>query len=368
MKAFILIASLFAIYLSSAFMRLEIFAAIGLLMIGGIGLSLFLSHVYSQKNFSPKIIFSVGIFFLFMTPVVLPTDSGWVTWADYAPTIISGGGNNQTFTSYDWLEAMDWIKNNTPENAVIAAWWDYGYWITTLSDRTTLADNATLNDWQIKKIAYSLLSSLNDSWKILYSGYDVDVSSSFNSEFSEALLYSGNPNPIPNCTIVSASEHNLTGKPVNFCNPIMGGMDADYVLIYVTVERIASPGVNISLYQMLSGGDESKKGWFAKISNQEPNRFTMRDGQTPTDNFLFNTTLGQLLPFEIVAFFDPLTGMITPDYLSDDSIPIYQKNIKLSDSENDPFYLVYASPSFYSDMPGQKNIVLVYKINSNYNG
>ncbi len=48
---------------------------------------------------------------------------------------------------------MEWIKLNTPENAVIASWWDYGYWITTLSDRTTIVDNATLSTKQIKKMA-----------------------------------------------------------------------------------------------------------------------------------------------------------------------------------------------------------------------
>ena len=57
--------------------------------------------------------------------------------------------------------------------------------------------------------------------------------------------------------------------------------------------------------------------------------------------------------------------MITNDY-GDDAIAIYTTSVKFSDSENDPFYLVYASPSFYNDMPGQKNMVLVYKINPDY--
>ena len=48
---------------------------------------------------------------------------------------------------------MQWLKENTPEDAVIAAWWDYGYWINTLGERKTLADNSTLIDWQIRKIS-----------------------------------------------------------------------------------------------------------------------------------------------------------------------------------------------------------------------
>ena len=39
---------------------------------------------------------------------------------------------------------MQWLRENTPKDAVIASWWDYGYWISTLGERKTLADNATL--------------------------------------------------------------------------------------------------------------------------------------------------------------------------------------------------------------------------------
>ena len=40
---------------------------------------------------------------------------------------------------------MEWIKNNTPKDAVVAAWWDYGYWISTMGERATLADNSTIS-------------------------------------------------------------------------------------------------------------------------------------------------------------------------------------------------------------------------------
>ena len=69
----------------------------------------------------------------------------------------------------DWPHAMNWLKNNTSEDAIIASWWDYGYWITTLSDRTTIVDNATVIDWQIKKMAYSLITTPENSWHILES-------------------------------------------------------------------------------------------------------------------------------------------------------------------------------------------------------
>lgn len=41
---------------------------------------------------------------------------------------------------FKWQNAMDWAKRETPSNSVFAAWWDYGYWIQTLGQRTTILD------------------------------------------------------------------------------------------------------------------------------------------------------------------------------------------------------------------------------------
>ena len=40
----------------------------------------------------------------------------------------------------DYREAYWWLRDNTPEDARIMAWWDYGYQITAISNRTTIAD------------------------------------------------------------------------------------------------------------------------------------------------------------------------------------------------------------------------------------
>ena len=53
------------------------------------------------------------------------------------PTILNGGTAFHVSTN-DWLDALEWIKNNTPKDAVVASWWDYGYWIQTLGERATL--------------------------------------------------------------------------------------------------------------------------------------------------------------------------------------------------------------------------------------
>ena len=71
------------------------------------------------------------------------------------------------------------------------------------------------------------------------------------------------------------------------------------------------------------------------------------------------------IPFSIFKYVEPNTGRAFDQY-QHGLIPIYVKHVKYSDSENDPFYLVYASPSFYSDIPGAMTTVLIYKINPDY--
>ncbi len=52
------------------------------------------------------------------------------------------GAAKSTGPSYNmqWQVAMDWVRENTPEDSVFAHWWDYGYWIQTGGGRATLTD------------------------------------------------------------------------------------------------------------------------------------------------------------------------------------------------------------------------------------
>ena len=43
--------------------------------------------------------------------------------------------------------ALEWVKRNTPQSSVIAAWWDYGSFINLLSNRTTITDEEQLSYW-----------------------------------------------------------------------------------------------------------------------------------------------------------------------------------------------------------------------------
>ncbi len=63
------------------------------------------------------------------------------------PSIIMKSQDNygQVITMDDYREAYWWLRDNTPEDARIMAWWDYGYQITAIANRTTIADGNTWN-------------------------------------------------------------------------------------------------------------------------------------------------------------------------------------------------------------------------------
>ena len=67
----------------------------------------------------------------------------------------------------DWLEALKWLKENVPDDAVVMSWWDYGYWLTIVGNKTTLADNATLNSTQIAVIARTFMSPEEEALKTM---------------------------------------------------------------------------------------------------------------------------------------------------------------------------------------------------------
>ena len=58
----------------------------------------------------------------------------------------------------DFRESYWWLRDNTPEDARVMAWWDYGYQIAGVANRTTLADGNTWNHEHIALLGKCLVS------------------------------------------------------------------------------------------------------------------------------------------------------------------------------------------------------------------
>jgi len=309
MISFALIIGLIGVYVSSTFVRLEVFASLSIIILSSIGLSLLLKE-FTSKFFNIKFPFFIGLLFLLILPLIFPISGNVLTVTDNPPTIMNGGTSFSVGTT-DWIDSLEWIKNNTSEDAVIGSWWDYGYWIQTKAERASLADNSTLIDHVIKRIAKMFVSTPEQGWQTLRE------------------------------------------------------MKSDYFVIFVAGQRLAVDYENKPIYILQGGGDESKKYWFMKIAEEPLAKYLHSDGMSGTDYFWNETILGKMIPFSTFGYINLQTNQQSSIY-QPGFTPLYVKDIKFPINENGPLRLVYSSPSFNAEKGGELIGVFVYEINKDY--
>lgn len=108
-------------------------------------------------------------FIVLVTLSLTPNIWSGVTSAD-SPTSLASSAIPYMFNGAypnDWPLALEWMKNNVGDDEVICSWWDYGYWITAMAEKTTMADGATQSEHQIKNIANIMIRPQNESIQIL---------------------------------------------------------------------------------------------------------------------------------------------------------------------------------------------------------
>ena len=85
------------------------------------------------------------------------------TLANYTEGTISVARNVGVSYSEQWQVAMDWVKKNTPEDAVFMHWWDYGYWVQTGGERATVSDGGNVGGAAVNYFtARNVLTSPNE--------------------------------------------------------------------------------------------------------------------------------------------------------------------------------------------------------------
>ncbi|RUS22854.1 STT3 subunit of Oligosaccharyl transferase [Endogone sp. FLAS-F59071] len=100
-------------------------------------------------NFDTRMIVTVN-FTMFL--VIFVWHCTWVTANAYSsPSIVlaSRQADGSQHIIDDFREAYYWLRKNTKDDAKIMSWWDYGYQIAGMADRTTLVDNNTWNNTHI---------------------------------------------------------------------------------------------------------------------------------------------------------------------------------------------------------------------------
>jgi dolichyl-diphosphooligosaccharide--protein glycosyltransferase len=355
---FALLLGITGVYVSATFARLLVFASVGIIVLAGLGLfevtrsimayreatatpatgltrlagatreerrkMEFASRGHSTSGQVVKISYVIVIIMMLSIPMFYPSNSNWVSSADI-PTAIANGGTGFRLQTEDWINAMDWISQNTEPDAVVASWWDYGYWITTLGNRPTLADNATLNHTRIQSLAKMFISDEESGMKIAQD------------------------------------------------------LKADYILVYMVGQvrfygQLNATGTDaaderIAIYTLGQGGDESKKQWFIRIGGFDEANYVEEDGFTPKPQFWNNTLIGNLFPLEPLYYarFGAQGPAEVQETWQPGLVGLYAQNVKYpANGGNDqPLHLVYASPSFENE-EGILFGIFIYKVNHDY--
>lgn len=149
-------------YFGLSLIRLQIVFSIAMIIISAIGTVMIIDELRKSKK-NPKLV-SLG-FVIVLIFTITPMTLMWIESSD-TPPMIHVGASPFTKTTNEWLLATDYIKTLEPD-AKIFAWWDYGYWITVLGERTTYMDNATLFSHKINEYAEIFSSHPTDAHKKL---------------------------------------------------------------------------------------------------------------------------------------------------------------------------------------------------------
>lgn len=84
-----------------------------------------------------------------------------------ATAAYSANKNSGSSTPGQWESAMTFLREQTPENSVIAHWWDYGYWTQTVGNRTTVGDGGNNIAWD-NGLGRYIMTSTNISETLEY--------------------------------------------------------------------------------------------------------------------------------------------------------------------------------------------------------
>jgi dolichyl-diphosphooligosaccharide--protein glycosyltransferase len=108
----------------------------------------------TKRRIPIDIAITVILFFIYFLSSFIYHSTYMAAEAYSSPSIIMASRRNDGSRVIidDYREAYYWLKMNTKKDAKILSWWDYGYQITGMGNRTVLVDNNTWNNTHIATV------------------------------------------------------------------------------------------------------------------------------------------------------------------------------------------------------------------------
>lgn len=190
-KIFIVLYCLVGTYFASVMIRLMLVSGPAACVLSGIGVSYLIRKIVKSLKIEAKNLLTnikvkikpmipiefacVGLVLIVFACSKVIFHGTWTGAEAYShPSIIMAynSGDRRVIVD-DYREAYSWLRQNTKPTARVMSWWDYGYQIAGMGNRTTIIDNNTWNKTHISKIGMTFGSREEEAFEILKS-MDVD--------------------------------------------------------------------------------------------------------------------------------------------------------------------------------------------------
>lgn len=184
--------------------------------------------------------------------------------------------NGKSIIVDDYRQAYWWLRDTTPLDSRVLAWWDYGYQINGIAERTTLADGNTWNHEHIAMLGRCLVSAEKEShtmvrhladYVLVWAGSGGDLGKSPHmARISNSVYNTTCPND-PTC---SQFGFDSASKPT----PMMAAS-----MLYKLHEGVADPNLFEHVYDSPHGlvriyrvknGSQTSKEWVLHNPRQYP--------------------------------------------------------------------------------------------------
>uniref|UniRef100_A0AAR2LF18 Dolichyl-diphosphooligosaccharide--protein glycosyltransferase subunit STT3B n=1 Tax=Pygocentrus nattereri TaxID=42514 RepID=A0AAR2LF18_PYGNA len=187
-RVFVALYAISAVYFAGVMVRLMLTLTPVVCMLSAIAFSSVFEHYLgddmkrenppaedSKEGLGPNIK-SIVTMLMLMLLMMFAVHCTWVTSNAYSsPSVVLASYNHDGSRNIldDFREAYYWLRQNTDEHARVMSWWDYGYQIAGMANRTTLVDNNTWNNSHIALVGKAMSSNESAAYEIMKS-LDVD--------------------------------------------------------------------------------------------------------------------------------------------------------------------------------------------------
>jgi asparagine N-glycosylation enzyme membrane subunit Stt3 len=166
-KEIILLLVMFFVVIVSARGAVRLFfllAPVTTILTGFISVDL-VDRALRSKDEIYRVVFwaiAITIIILIVFPPI-PSVKSFSTLSVFArSTAAEAQGTRPGYYEMLWQQAMAWVRENTPKDAVFSHWWDYGYWVQTIGERATFLDGGNAYGWWDHQMGRYVLTGQNE--------------------------------------------------------------------------------------------------------------------------------------------------------------------------------------------------------------